>query len=85
MASGRRIKRRGSGRSSNDEMEVSGAGAAAPLMAGEHSASCAAEEAEQATRVHKLLDAQKRAYEVRPCLSFYGYKHMFGCPVACEV
>ncbi|BDA42397.1 hypothetical protein COCOBI_03-2840 [Coccomyxa sp. Obi] len=64
MASGRRIKRRGSGRSSNDEMEVSGAGAAAPA-AGEHSASCITEEADQATRVHKLLDAQKRAYEAK--------------------
>ncbi len=71
-ASGRRIKRRGSGRSSCDEMEigVGGTAAAAPAGAGgEHSAlssNGAAEEADQASRMHQLLDAQKRAYEVCP-------------------
>lgn len=79
-ASGRRIKRRGSGRSSCDEMDAAAAvvsggdGGATPGAGGEHSAHSgnnAVVEAE-AIRVHKLLDAQKRAYEVgRPASCFF--------------
>lgn len=70
-ASGRRIKRRGSGRSSCDEMEapraVVGGGAAAAGDRSAHSGNSVADEGDpsaQAAHVRKLLDAQKRAYEV---------------------
>ena len=76
-ASGRRIKRRGSGRSSGDEatpalqqQQQGGAPSAIKTEASVHSGTSVSDTpfspgAVENARINQLLEAQKRAYEVR--------------------
>ena len=76
LGSGRRLKRRSSGRSSCDEAEMGAAAAAAgaagalgePSSASAHSA-CEAKPGDEAGRLRQLLVSQKAGYEVR-CLRY---------------